>query len=273
MSKTLSILQFDDHRTYLKAVLDEKIQNNPLFSLRAFAKFLTISHVALSNVLAGKRNLSSDTALKIAKRLGMNEQERRRFSLMVQLSVTKNAEACREIQRQIDVTKPNLLKPLDETQKVVLNQWYHFPVSCLLGLPDFSPAHAAKRLGITAEQVQQAVSDLIDAGVVAQDDKGNYRQLGRYLRTPAGRDPSAVIEEFHQYQKLAITALKEQSSKERFASAETFTFSKENVEKARALTEEYLAQMLSIAGPDPVTPPTDVYYLSVFFFNLTPQRK
>lgn len=266
----MSILQYTDYRLYLKDILQEKTAANPLFSQRAFAKFLGISHVALSNVLAGKRSFSSELALKVAKKLKFEEVEKRRLLLLVQLAATKDEEIRQELLAKLETTRPQVLTEMEQEQYQKISEWYHFPVSALIEVGNFSAKEAARRLGITPTQAQNAIDDLLSAGIISIDEKGQYDQEKRYLVT-SKNSLEHVIEKYKIMADKAHVAFKEQPPTMRFGCTETFSFSQKNVEKARALTEEYLAQMNALAGfHNPVTPPTDVYHLMVYFYNLTP---
>lgn len=54
--------------------------DNPGYSLRAFARDLKISPQLLSNVINGKRGLSADLAVRVAKTLGLSEFEKTVFT-------------------------------------------------------------------------------------------------------------------------------------------------------------------------------------------------
>lgn len=267
----MSILQSTDYRQYLKTLLKEKTDANPLFSMRAFAKFLGISHVALSNVLAGKRNFSSELALKVSKKLKFEEQEKRRLLLLVQLESTKDPEIRQELERQIQVTRPAVMSEIEQENYNKISKWYHFPVSAMTELENFSAKEASTRLGITLAEAQGAIDDLLATGVLSLDANGQYKQEKRYLVT-SKNSLDDVIEKYKIMADKAHLAFKQQPRTMRFGNTETFSFSQKNIEKARALTEEYLAQMNALAGDgNPVTPPTDIYHLMVYFYNLTPK--
>jgi hypothetical protein len=75
-----------DYRRELREELERLQRKNSRFSLRAFARKLGLSPGMLSNVLAGKRNLSVEVALQVAQRLGYSPAETRRFCQLVHLS-------------------------------------------------------------------------------------------------------------------------------------------------------------------------------------------
>lgn len=67
----------------LKSEFDKKVDKNPRYSLRAFAKHLEISPASLSNVLSGKKGLSERVAKSISEKLGFNAEESEFFCALV----------------------------------------------------------------------------------------------------------------------------------------------------------------------------------------------
>ena len=59
-----------DYRLLLKSELASRTNQNPNYSLRAFARDLDLAPSRLSEVLNGKQGLSTQAAEKIAKTLG-----------------------------------------------------------------------------------------------------------------------------------------------------------------------------------------------------------
>ena len=62
------------YRSVLRDALIEKQRKNPQLSLRSFAKAVGIQSSFLSMVLNGKRELSEETAAKLAEKLGFTEE-------------------------------------------------------------------------------------------------------------------------------------------------------------------------------------------------------
>lgn len=67
------------HLEILSRELEARVQKNTRYSLRAYAKFLGLHSSALSRVMSGKLEMTSETGVKIAKRLKLSEDETRVF--------------------------------------------------------------------------------------------------------------------------------------------------------------------------------------------------
>lgn len=59
----------------LQAAFDERKLRNVKYSLRAFSRDLNIAPSYMSEVLKGKKKLSSESACKIALKLGLDDGE------------------------------------------------------------------------------------------------------------------------------------------------------------------------------------------------------
>ncbi len=80
------VLAYNDYREFLKQVLLSRQEKNSRYSLRAFAKSLSISPGALSKVLNSVNNLSHQKALDFSKVLNMNETETNYFLHLVTMN-------------------------------------------------------------------------------------------------------------------------------------------------------------------------------------------
>ena len=67
------------YRTYLKQELERRKTKNARYSLRAFAKSLSIDNGQFSKIISGKVLLSVDLADKISKKLKLSGEERTKY--------------------------------------------------------------------------------------------------------------------------------------------------------------------------------------------------
>ncbi len=67
------------YREYLRRELQRRAENNPRYSLRAFASALEINAGTLSRILSGKQVISRNLAKKLAEMLELGSQEHEQF--------------------------------------------------------------------------------------------------------------------------------------------------------------------------------------------------
>jgi transcriptional regulator with XRE-family HTH domain len=125
---------------------------NPRWSQRAFAQKLGVSSGALSEILKGKRSLSTPLKKKMAEALQLSPQEQIDF---------------------FDDDLPDNLKPvrhdyfrLSMDQFHLISDWWHFAILNLLRTKGFKPEQSwiSQRLGLQTRIVTEAWDRLIRLG-------------------------------------------------------------------------------------------------------------
>lgn len=142
---------------FLKYKLSETKKLNENYSIRAFAKKAGLSSGSMSELLQGKRKLTSKMAYKIAKNLNLNPTERAQFLGEFKLLNTG--------------TSLNEVNGLKKTSFLSRNQFQFIFESChfsLLALVDTKDFHydlkwIASRLKISEEKANLTINRLITA--------------------------------------------------------------------------------------------------------------
>ncbi|MEK7692130.1 MAG: TIGR02147 family protein, partial [Bdellovibrionota bacterium] len=78
-----AVFQHSSYRPYLRSVLADRISRNPAYSLRSMASHLGMAPSSFSEVLKGRTGLSLQAAARIARKLGLSEDESEYFALLV----------------------------------------------------------------------------------------------------------------------------------------------------------------------------------------------
>jgi uncharacterized protein (TIGR02147 family) len=165
--------QVDDFRFRLQNELERRCQENPNYSLRAFAKFLGVDSSVLSKIVNNKRTITPKMFEKLSSRLGLSPQERIRF--VENLSMRSLAAPGRRTSRRTGLT-------LDQFELV--SKWYHFAILELTCLADFKlePKYIARKLKITVSQVNFAIERLQRLGMLVVDE-GGVLKSGNFTTT------------------------------------------------------------------------------------------
>lgn len=133
-----------DFVTHLQRELVRRCEQNPRYSLRAFARSLQMDASTLSQVLRGKRALTVKARRKLGLALGLNPSE---FESDPKHVTKKSPKPMRELSAELFA---------------VISDWYHDAILELTRLPGFhgKSRWIARRLGINPAQVQVAVQRL-----------------------------------------------------------------------------------------------------------------
>jgi uncharacterized protein (TIGR02147 family) len=166
---------------------------NPRYSVRGFARFLSVDPSSLSQVLRGKRRPGKAFLQKSGKRLGLTAAE------------------IHQLGDRSKIAKANPIA-LDEIRYRVMANWYHVALFELFGLAEFRPEPRiiARLLGVSRREAESALARLETVGLLRRDTKGElvrpssfFSTVGYPFSSPAHRQ---VQGEFFSYALNAIEA-------------------------------------------------------------------
>jgi uncharacterized protein (TIGR02147 family) len=208
----------------IAAVLEKRFEvkqsQNPLYSLRAFARDLGISSGQLSMILSKKRGVSVESADRMAKALKLNRVEKQYF---LNLAVQEHGRSKRiqgiakEKVDQIRHVKEAL--SLSQDQFSIISEWYHMAILQVMQLQNYAESAKAegeclfisKRLNLTEETVLVAIARLLKLGAIIS--QGEYHQPASDFVMVAGSVPSSAVKRFHKQNiQKAVEALEYQES-------------------------------------------------------------
>ncbi len=159
-----------------------RLKKNSSYSIRAFARDLSLSPSALSDILNRKLGLSESKASEIAKKLNFEGDERKFFLTLV----TAN---CSRIKAQKQLARAQLgrfetkYNSLSTDHFQVIAEWYHLAIMELTQIKGFSPSASwiAKKLQITEDEAQQALERLMRLEIIEESGNGSLKLTNDYL--------------------------------------------------------------------------------------------
>ncbi len=233
----------------------EKRASNPRFTLRSYARSLSVSPGHLSQILSGKRAVKPASALKLGARLGLAPSET--LALSTSSPYGPGARAPRHEPKRVLSTKE--FSPIA--------RWYYFAI---LGLANLSenvadPRWIAEELEIPVGEARRAFELLLENGYITKRG-GGFIQATDALRT---RDdvPAAAVRSYHQ-QNLAIASRKLDTVEvelREFASM-TFPINPKRIATAKRLIRKFKEELLDELM---VGRRSEVYTLCIQFFPVT----
>ncbi len=142
---------------------------NSSFSLRAYAQKLGLAPSAVSEIMKGKRKVSSKMAEKIADKLHISPGDRAELLALF-------------FHRPLDPTQTEALANLNEKFHF-LSKWYHQAILALVRTKEFKaePEWLARRLGLKMAEAKEGFERLQNLGLVRQDDQGQWIEVLRDL--------------------------------------------------------------------------------------------
>ena len=244
-------LDFHKLIEHLKLELQKRMQNNSLYSLRAFARDLGISASLLSKILNNKYQIKDKLALSLIEVLELKLAD-------YELNHFKDA---------LSYDKSQLLS-LEQDQFQLICEWYHDAIIEISGLKNISIGveDLAKILNISETQAEEAVDSLLNLQLIKIDKnnkiKSNTAQtntniLDEYITSASARNQQAQI------LTKSIDALQNISIQERSHTSITLKFDSTRVKEVKELITNFrlkFSQEMEDANGD------SVYQMQISFF-------
>jgi uncharacterized protein (TIGR02147 family) len=269
VTQAVEIGMHTDIRTYLREVLSKRQSRAAGYSLRAFARDLSISPSRLSEILAGDR-LSPAKAKTICERLALNEDETRYFlALLVIEDEAASHKQRNQAQRDIhSYLSQRAFQEISLDTFRVIADWYHLAIIEYIRTQQFcSMDELVSYFGLTPGTVQGALLRLQKLDLLAIQD-GRFTLTSRNHQIFA-QAPSKAVQEFHrQVMQKGIKALETEKEKREFNSI-YFTLSPNALPTLREKIRSFLRETLE--EPHPADQPSEVYALSMQLFPLGQQ--
>ncbi|MFW7380925.1 MAG: TIGR02147 family protein [Oligoflexus sp.] len=233
-----------DYRSILKEELNARCEQNPRYSLRAFARDLQLSPSRLSEILNRKQGLSRKAAEKVAQSLGYRADEATYFCDLVSVRHARSVQEKEDA--QLRLLKRHTENKKDERFQLqldafkIISDWYHLGILELMKMKNFrhDVKWMARRLGIPVIQVELALDRLARVGLIRRDgDKIVALQPDGWI---PGGVPSESIRKFHrQVLQKAIEAISTQPVNERILGTHFLTLNKSDLSAAAKEIERF----------------------------------
>lgn len=264
------VFEHSQYRSFLKACLADRISSNRAYSLRAFARQLELAPSMLSEVLRGKKNLSTSAALKVARKLGLEAREVEYFMQLVQLESTDDPDLKAALAGRIyDVAGQRKVHDFSVDLFKTISDWYHLPILELSRLDGFrlDADRAAGALGISRLEAEVAIERLERLELLKRDRKGRLVKE-RDLWMISAKVPNESLRRYHrQMLEKAIQSLESQTPSEKFVGSETFGIDPGQLGEAGEIIERFLGEMTQLSKR--ARKRTAVYHLGTQFFRLS----
>ncbi len=249
---------------HIRTALFERIERNPAYSLRAFARDLGVSHTYLSLVLNEKKNISPRQATWMAQAMKLDGAQTTSF---VQ-SVMDRGE------RRPRSTATALFRSLEIDRMTVLNSWYHFAILDLTLLSSFRPElpWIAKRLGIKVSQVRTAAARLERLGLLKRE-RNRWTKTDALLSIPTTRSEAPMRRLHREFILKSLEALASANQTDfeaRLISGSMIPANPARLPEVKKRIHRFRRQMIRYLSEGDCT---ELYQLNVQLFPLTKTRR
>lgn len=268
-----NIFTYLDYRKYLRDAFDAMKAARPTFSHRAFARmagFSASNYVLL--IIQGKRNLSSDGILKVARALRLKKKEAEFFENLVRFDQGKtDAEKNFYYGRIAATRKYAEARPLEKEQYEYYSKWYIPAVREMIAIrgfnedPKWISEHISPR--ITQAEAAEAIDVLTRIGLIERGEGGRLVQKERHI---SGGDEvaSLAMKNFQRKMiELAARSVDETPPSKREIASVTFPVSSERLVEAKKMIREFRSRLAGFLAEDDGA--NAVYQFNMQLFNLS----
>lgn len=247
-------------RQFLQAELVRRCKINPRYSLRAFARLLTIEPSALSKILSGKRSVTPETFQRFSTQLALGPEKRHLYVV----------GAKRKGATSYDLDEARLT--LDAFQTIA--DWYHMAILELTGVSGFrSDARwIARALGISIAEASDAVERLIRMRLLRVTPRGRMTAGSGESTTIGSADTAAALRSMQrQVLALATHALDETPAAERDQSTMTMAVNLKRLPEAKERIKDFRRELCAFL--EEKVPHEEVFQLSISLFPVSRVRQ
>ncbi len=237
----ISAFHYTNYREYLRDRFNSEKRKGRGFSYRSFNRKAGISSSSfLKLVMDGKRNLSPDGVLKVARAFNLPDDETDFFFDLVCFNQSKKFdEKDLYFKKILQHRYKNQIQIIDPEHDFLFSQWYYLPI---LELVRFSSRRGQKkddhwflkylRPHVSLHQVRDALALLCQKGFLKKSAYG-YKRRNFFLTTSDEVYSHSVLHFYRDYCDRAKMSVSEDSEKTRDFSTLTIAVSRRGFEMAK----------------------------------------
>lgn len=245
-----------DFRQILQLELSARCSKNPRYSLRSFARSLSVEPSALSQMINGKRPITRKMMLRLGLALGLSVQQIKSLSTPDDLPQTESPS----------------FQQLSMDSFAAISDWYHYAILELTYVKDFkSDAQwIAKRLGITKSEANIAIERLRRLELLRISPAGVWEDAstnGHLTHLKPAMSSEAAKKYQAQLLDLSKKALQEIPIGLRNHTSATFCFDPADLAAATKRISEFRRSFAEDFQPQ--NGAKEVYQIQISFFPIT----
>lgn len=250
-----------DSIDWLRQELTQRRSKNPAFSLRSFARVLSVQPGRLSEILARKRPLTSKQLVKFADKLGVEHRQVARF---LEASPSRVSKLRSPYSAFVDVSE----KHFD-----IVSDPVHFHILSALELErcDGTVKCLGKILGRDIGIIRSSLERLASIGLVKLGEKDRWELPRPGKGTSANYGvPSAALRKAHKISiQRALNCIDDIPLELRDISSITMAIDASKISVAREMIQKFRRELASVLE---VGDKTEVYDLNVQLIPITDVR-
>jgi len=266
----MRVFDYDDYRLFLKDWIAARPKSGRGI-LGQWATQLRVHSTHLSHVLAGKKDLSIETAHELAELIGLTDAEQDHFILLVlyaragtaslkarlKKKIEKSRDQANKVQARVKVTA----EIPSEAKAIFYSSWVYSGIKNLLALGKYQTVdEIASTLGISREVAKNAIEFMIEYGICERQN--GYLVPGK-SRTHVGHNSPFVKQHLFNWRNVALQRLSH-SLEDGVHFSFPMNLSEKDAERIREEVLKLIETVNRIVAP---SPPETVRCLNIDLFS------
>jgi uncharacterized protein (TIGR02147 family) len=272
MVKSPNIYDHHSYREYLKSWLayNKSTKSGP--SLRALAKLAKISASQLSEVLSGRRSMSTNIFNSITPALNLKARDLKFFKNLVQLADGKSVADREQAFKNISKFESYRARHANEIKAhEMISAWHYFAIWQLANLPTFqlNPIWIRRQFKhkLSTEQIRDCLRFLFANDFLVKDENGKIRTKEKFLRADSEVLKIAMANGHSEHMELAAKSIYNTPSEQRHLLNYTLSLAGKDFVKVKDILESTLKSINKVSDETKVS--DGVYNVCLYAFPLT----
>jgi len=251
-----SLYDYIDYRLYIADYLFRRRNHDVKFSVRAFAKTcgLPLSNSSFfSKVIAGKRNLTADLQIKIAKAMKLDANGIAYFGLLVRFNQSKDPESKGQLYSELAKYVKSKAKLMTKEAYEYYSKWHHSMIRAYLGLNqnEKNPVMIGKNIfpTVSPKEVEESIQLMLQLGLIGKTANGYSLQVKNITTERENKDFVGKIRIFEML-KLAQDVFNHVPAPDRDFNAMTFFISEKGFKSIEEKIHIFREELKSIIASD-----------------------
>ncbi|MBD3239027.1 MAG: TIGR02147 family protein [Chitinivibrionales bacterium] len=251
-----NVFDYLDYRALLKDLYEYHRERKPFFSYRYIGQKVGFKSAGFfSNILHGRRNISSETIFHFAELFKFSRQETEYFEALVLYDQAKQHGRKRHYYEKLLAMRRSKVRGLAADQYEYFQKWYYVAVRELLNFYPFKGDYAdlARRVRpyIKPSEAKAAVELLERLELIRRRDDGTYELTDRTVTSY----PDVPLVAVHNFQLATMELAKESIDRfpreKRSISTLTLSLSADAYKRIEQKLSSFRREMLDLVKNDP----------------------